>query len=892
MPLLDYISAVPLRPNGVRSVIDFVALSASSQSTSSGFESTPRQGPSLTSDTLSEISNLLAAVPRNMTEQAYYTNISKQLFALLDGIAGLDLAKIAANVIGSGVLGRRSVGAPGSIGWKMFAEPILRAINPSTPAAKPQLGFQNPGKGTAAHPDKPLISQEDLSLALSRLSLIVNSTPNAGLTKRLISGLFLPLWALHTHAVQHSPQSTCATISWDLLKLYMKRCATAKQLCDLASHIFWDGDHTWQFSSSSSGGVEIRPRRSREPVEAGNVIELMTSLQGRVSRFIDLLSTGVDATMLGSVFFDVSKRWLLPQKNSNLLLDTEDTINPLSSLANASVVQEMLVRFKGEVTKSRANVFELIQQVLKEHNAALEVRMQKREGLNNPGLVNLKDIVGSRSTQHRSAQQNSHEKAQVESESANEMVSMGLSLFSATLATTDTTLGQEDLKALSTVASELKSLLLHRDDIDDETAASATTLLSLISASSAGTAHVQPKVPAKPPQETNDLERDRKVHQDALTNITNDHPAIRAEGLFMLRSLIQVSVPADAARAGLPTQHRKETTAMSPIIDTTTTVYLLLSILQDPEEYVYLSVISTLVALAFHHPRKVLLLLTQTYADKPEGRSMDERLRIGEALARIFSEVDDPQAGSRPLRLGHKLRHDIAERLMETVSRRGVRHREAARRREDKVQLDREAARMWGGEVPDVSQLITDMDEPHVEANSAERQARIARGWEGADTEEDVRIRASAVTLLGKALRREAAESDVTTCVDMASDILALEPGDEKAILRRAAALLVLELVRSDVSRSQLGAQKVREVAERFRRVKHQESDELVRGHVEVLLEEIAALQAVRFIDDRQAYMQRGGVHLPEGRLAGLSIEPAGASNGAARVVLIEEVED
>lgn len=457
---------------------------------------------------------------------------------------------------------------------------------------------------------------------------------------------------------------------------------------------------------------------------------------------------------------------------------------------------------------------------------------------------------------------------------------MALSLLSATLAAPEPTSDRDGLEALASLDSELASILRHGELLSKDFATSARALQSLISLklSKSHPAAGKMSPPSAVSEEMATLERDRKTHQDALANLTHDHPAIRAEGLFMLKSLIDPRSPTSTSTSTqAPT---------SPTIDTTATTYLLVSILQDPEEYVYLASISTLAALASRDPAAVLDILTSCYADAPETRSLDERLRVGEALAKTLNALDEEKPGKPPTHLGHNLRHGVAQQLVAIAGRRGKRLVEAARKRQEQARRDREARRMWGGEVPDISELGGQGEEEDGERGSREANARILRGWEGSDAEEDVRIRTSALTLLGRILRSEAGVGDAETALELGMQILALELGEEKALLRRAAAVLALDLLRS----RQVPLRRVDELVEVLRYVKEEDGDDMVRGHVGVLLEEVEELRVIKFTEERQALMQPR-FNLPEGRLAGLTVDPDSGLRFAGHR-MIEEVED
>lgn len=58
-------------------------------------------------------SNLLSVPPASVTPETWYSGISTQLLELLDGREGPELTKAASYIIGFGILGRKTSGAPG-----------------------------------------------------------------------------------------------------------------------------------------------------------------------------------------------------------------------------------------------------------------------------------------------------------------------------------------------------------------------------------------------------------------------------------------------------------------------------------------------------------------------------------------------------------------------------------------------------------------------------------------------------------------------------------------------------------------------------------------------------------------------------------------------------------
>lgn len=112
---MQTLTLLPLRPDGVRGTMEFVFTVHPSDSFEATDSTTPhKQGASITHEAVAVATKLLSSVPTSMTPQAWFGGISGQLFHLIDGANGPDLARTAAQIVGFGILGKRQLGAPGT----------------------------------------------------------------------------------------------------------------------------------------------------------------------------------------------------------------------------------------------------------------------------------------------------------------------------------------------------------------------------------------------------------------------------------------------------------------------------------------------------------------------------------------------------------------------------------------------------------------------------------------------------------------------------------------------------------------------------------------------------------------------------------------------------------
>lgn len=883
---IDYLSTVPLRVNGVRNVVDFVAYSSTKQpSLTEQSPETSTHGPLLTADALTQVSKLLCFPPSTLSADTYFCALAVQLHSLLDGDEGPDMAGAAGYIIGSGILGRKSFGAPGAVGWRVFAKPLLDIINPSTHIMSIESVAKSEQDSILY---SPLSSEANLSLALQRLLAIVEAAPNQGLRRRLLSSLFVSLWGLHNYATQRCPNTIWSITTWNLLEIYSSGCASTEQLIYVSSNLLWDGPSAWTYGPGSLGGIEIRRRPFQNHLanDPTNMIEKMGSLDQRATTLAKLLDVTVDDATIGKVFLDISRRWLLPRsfQKTHHILD-EDSKDPLYTLISARLVKAMLEKLQHRLSKNYEHVLQLVKQILGEYIHAQKDKLHECKDQNQPSYRSLGQIARANITSRTSVNL-------PEDDGSTEVVTISLSLLDAILNTIDGPLSIPISDVLVSLKTDL-AFLNQASSIPTSVSSTAKDLLSLISLL------VLPPLgsttPALDVPQHDLLSRDRLTHQSTLTSLTDSHPAIRAEGLHHLGRLISTN---------------------SPVINPLTTTHLLLSMLRDQEEYVYLSAIRTLVTLVAQTPRAVLRALLDAYADRGEDRGLDERLRIGEAIGKCMETF----ARDSTVALSGDAPRSIAEAMIGVAGRRGRRAKEAHDRTRQRQQAERDAKQAWGGEVPVLGDLLSQEDSASTPQDMADDAlAEILQGWQGTGEEEDVRIRASAVTLLGEVVGLCAADLDDALLVaawDLAMSILELERGDGKAILRRAAVVCIMGLVNAldavwcqgkGMGNGKGKGKGLESVAGRLeaarsllRYVRDVDADDLVREQAAVVLGDMEEwrMKVVQGMFARER--ERDGIGLRPALgsagivLAGLDVIPdIGADDGRGeRRVMVEEMDD
>ena len=276
-------------------------------------------------------------------------------------------------------------------------------------------------------------------------------------------------------------------------------------------------------------------------------------------------------------------------------------------------------------------------------------------------------------------------------------------------------------------------------------------------------------------------------------------------------------------------------------------------------------------------------MLVETYVDTEETLSLDQRLKVGEALLKTIEGLEEAFV------------EDVAKLVGEAMI--GVAGRRA--KQVKKSRMEQEGVPGEDDIMTEAEQELpaSDDDEPKDEVN--ERLQKMLEGWEGKDGEEDVRIRTSALSILGVAIETNIAgvgSPIVSTAVDLAISILKIETSTDKAISRRAAVLLIMSLIRAldkaDEEGKHLGfgfaGENLKDVIQVLQYVQTMDSDDVVVGHIREVLEGLQTWQSKSLLRmSRQENLPpsfgKGGA-----RLAGLSVDPEGSMASRPR---IEEIE-
>lgn len=870
------LALVPLRPHGVRHTVEFLSLSYLSKSA---------QMPQEAGDSLSQIpipleaitqtSKLLSSVPSVMDSKQWFTQLAPQLWELLDVSEGVELSRAAGQIIAGGILNRKSTGAPGTIGWELFARPILQTINPGNLA---NTTLRN------STSDQVIIKEQHLKLALKRLSVIATAYSHPGLIKRLIGPVLLPLWGLMCYAKSRpSLEKDWTQLPRSIIGRYISIACDPKQIDIITTNIFWGGESSWTFGPGSQGGVELR-RQSPDNIEMadiGNLFSHIGNLDERVSSLVSLLvDANIDDETAGQIFVHTTKRWLSAGQMSDrpkLSLTNEEDPNPLNALADAKLSEAMATKFKDKFARCPQHIIELMAQLLgnfvEDHKAQSKKKVTShkvtRAAINN--IIDQQIPAGAGYG------------TDMESE---DLVSFALSIFNALITSDDLKLDNSTFPLFSSVTPYLQYLSQPHQDLPlpPLITNASTNLLQLL----------QPRATTSATQHDSQA-GSRLALKSALADLTSPEPPNRAWALSTLRKLILDP-------------------SAFPLIDIPSTTHLLLSAsIADPESYVHTAAIPVLVDLAIRVPNPTLRITIDAFVDIDEHslrlkkeedivQALDFRLRTGEVLNE-FVVADEYWIRGTNLGTRHQSLKMILEAILSIASRRGQRKKTLSKRaeiakQEQKEQEEGEAA--WGGPIPN---LLDPEGENSAEQYERDALLKIVQGWEDTGIEEDVRIRSSALSILSIVMEERLellGQITVDAGLQMVLQILIIETGVAKAILRRAAVLVIMGLLRGMAtlleegkeSAAGLGMKQSEEVERIVKWVRDEDRDELVRGHAENVVEGLETWKMKKLfkIGDEQ-FKLNADLGL-EGNLRGLDVKPTVKEDKQVRRgPFVEEIE-
>ncbi|KAJ4155173.1 hypothetical protein LMH87_000430 [Akanthomyces muscarius] len=851
-PLMHTLTLLPLRDDGVRGTLELVFsvhpsnAGRADPSPSGGQEqqSQPqKQGASITHEAVAVATKLLSSVPAGMAAEAWFAGIAGQIFALVDGTAGPDLARTAAQIVGFGILGKKVYGAPGAAGWNVFVQPLLEGVNPSLRQSGEVKKEQEEEEVIDLSRPRVLVEADKLQQAIQRLEVLVLSNPSPGLCKRILGRVVLQVWALASwNNPSEAAQKSVHNPAKKLLRTYLQLFGNLESVKPLVSNLTCKGSSSistpWRYTTTVAGAVEITALPASDTSQPPDLD--WTDVEYRATTLAEYISSACSAEDTSSIFLSLLRRWVETagkQQGDNdigLISPSQaESDSPMEDLMEVSVLQQLMEKAPEKLISHFDQLLELITQVFE---------------------------------------------ADAKSPLGDEVISVVLSLLN--LAVTAPSFQKSDIKPrelqiveqsldrlargdrsdVSGTARNLGMLIKYRDELDD------------------------PDDKGKGPPDARKIE-DRRTYNLAMGYITGDKenpPPIVAEGLKLLSGLI---------------------TAESPILDITAITVLLSNLLKENEDYINLQVVRMFTQLANKHPKTTMKELLDNYLDAQEKSTTDTRLRFGEALVQVIERLGQTFTGD--------LAQQTGETLLSIAGRRGHRPKTLARQareeRMHKLKNEKRARQEAAGLAPpredEEEEMNTDDDEEELTDEDKAKNdvlAQIIQGWESKRGSEDIRMRTSALSILGAALEshlRGIGPVIASASVDLCLHVLTLEPELERGILRRAAIVVILSFVRAlaaaqeEASSSYLGfgltAESRADIQRSLEYIAATDNDGLVREHARDVIESLETWRVTSMLPRATDAGSSDGGGLA--RLAGLQVNP-GLSSGQQRP-RIEEIE-
>lgn len=730
----------------------------------------------------------------------------------------------------------------GTAGWKFLAEPMLNRIKPppgdlGEPTAESDGIIDLSG-------NKTLVRHDELATALRRLRSLIASHPNPGLCKRLLSPLLLPLWALSSWPdAQPSVIESVCVPALELLKIHMKLVSSPDIILLLVKNLGYRGgcdvrNPEWSYKTMSRSQIEIVATQPMKNVKGSESQFTLEDIDRSIPKLLDIVTSTCSDADISTAFLELLKKWIKSSrrlKGADIIAKQDEEEEPLAQLAEIKTLQAMMEKFPDKLATQPKHILDLAGQILASSEDGGDGDDEEVTGV---ALSLLNMIITAAGFQ----------KARVAPDT--------LSLIESSLDRLSRKASSADV---SQTATNLRLLLLYRDQVDDDSASGA---------------------PATSSPTARQIE-DRKTYNLAISYISqpDSPPPVRSEGLNLIGTLI---------------------TAQSPILDIPGILVLLSSLIGDSDEYIYLRVIKLYTLLANKHPRAVTTELVDHVVDAREAHPVDARLRFAEALLQVVQRLGETFAGP--------VAEHVGDALLAVAGRRGRRPRtEARQEREARAQerRNREADEVWGGKVPDFSD-DGGATTPEERLRN-EVLERIVEGWESRRGAEDVRVRASALSVLGAAAESNLAglgQRVAAAGVDLCVAVLQLEKELEKGILRRAAVMFILSFVRAlEAARKDgrrlgfgFGEQAQEDVMRTLRYVAETDEDGLVVQHARDVVESLENWRLVRLLPEEGRSGGQGvlGVGVGLTKLAGLAVDPersASLHGGQTSRPRIEEIE-
>lgn len=724
----------------------------------------------------------------------------------------------------------------GMPGWKNFVEPMFHSIDPTLGASESHPSTED-GDIVFVGPRKVLVPSTQVARNLQRLNVLVASHPHPSLTKRLLRPILLPLWSLASWDDSNDIiEKNYGKLARDLLKTLLQLSFNSNQPSNSDSLSMIVQNLMFRGRSTSTSRW-VYAKNIQEGIQ---IEEQDSNRENDPDAFIFDLSS-IDGkvssfcTLIESIpEFATEISHLFIRLCRKWLMDTGGN-------RPEPIITSLESREPEGSSEERLVEAKLMQRMIT--SVPEKLVSDSRQVLD---LVNQILAKFNSDATHDAGNEDT--------------VAVALSLLNIIL-TSPNSIETPDSKRTFDEIQKSVDLISRNSKMD--VALTAQNMLSLIEFRNMLN---DPNVTKSDSIKDQQYE-DRKNYHLAMSYLTSAEspPPVRVQGLELISTLFQ---------------------SQSSVLDIPALVVLFSSLLQDSDEYIYLRVIKSFIGLSKRHPRSILKDLIDRYVDPNEAAELDQRLRFGEALVQVIQNIGDAFSGD--------IARTVSEGLMSVAGRRGFKpkfQRQQENEARLKEQKDKEAEEAWEGPPPQLDEYL-----PSEFQDEDELLSQIISGWESKRGSEDVRIRASALSILGSAIETNVAgigSNLISTAVDLSIHILTLEPEPEKGILRRSAILLIMNFIRAlDLAREQgrrlgfgLVGKSLDDVSRILQYVEDADNDGLVRQHARDVIEGLRAWQLNTLLPSQNSQPE-----LQE--MAGLTIKPGWTGDSDAKMrPRIEEIE-
>ncbi|PHH84905.1 hypothetical protein CDD83_1194 [Cordyceps sp. RAO-2017] len=354
-PLLQTLASLPLRPDGVRATLEFIFSVHPSSNAAAAESGRPQTGGAgITHDAVAVATRLLSSIPASSTPDAWFGGISGQVFDLLDGNAGQDLAKAVAQIVGFGILGKKQFGAPGAPGWAVFVQPLLESVNPSlrTKSEKSETGSES---GNA----------DIVDLRLTQVLVPAQS--------RVLKPVIPQLWALSSWIDAPQPaERQFVGAARDLVRTYVKLFSKLDCLLPLVQNLLCRGAvgtqrPPWFYHLNAGGEIEAMLRRGQDP-DVGAELD-WNEIDQKANAFVEDMAAVCSDDEVAALFLHLLRRWIETAREPadvqiRVPRHGSDDESPIQGLIEVTLLQKLIERAPEKLVTRFDQLLDVVCQVL------------------------------------------------------------------------------------------------------------------------------------------------------------------------------------------------------------------------------------------------------------------------------------------------------------------------------------------------------------------------------------------------------------------------------------------------------------------------------------------------------------------------------------------------